>query len=162
MLPKDQKMKLAVTAGLVLILIFVVNNSRQAVKKVKQRRKKTLHSKVLKEKKGSEEKDLLSKIEELPGKEEVTEGLYRQLEEKTKDLALNRDPFTRGRVSTKQTIESSGPALSGIIWDEKSPRAVINNQIIRVGDTIGKNVVIEITPDSVTLDDGSRYLKLSL
>jgi len=53
-------------------------------------------------------------------------------------------------------------ALTGIIWNEQDPKAIINNEIVGVGDEVGEEIVIEITPNSVILSDGTSHSKLRL
>lgn len=52
--------------------------------------------------------------------------------------------------------------LDGIAWDEKSPRAVINDRIIEVGNKIGGARVVEIRKDRVVLNDGATDFELRL
>ena len=45
--------------------------------------------------------------------------------------------------------------LSGIVWDEAGPIAIINNEIFGVGDVIEGNTIVEIKKDRVILSDGT-------
>ena len=75
-------------------------------------------------------------------------------------LVWGRDPFS-GKVysSTERAINLS---LSGILWDSKNPQALINSEIVRVGDTLGNYTVIGITKDRVILNDGTKDFELIL
>jgi hypothetical protein len=50
--------------------------------------------------------------------------------------------------------------LNGIAWDELSPRAVINNVIVGVGDKVGGYQVVQIEPNRVILNDGVNDFEL--
>lgn len=49
----------------------------------------------------------------------------------------------------------TGFTLSGILWDAESPSAVINNQVVGVGERLDRWQVTEIRKDRVVLSDGS-------
>lgn len=68
----------------------------------------------------------------------------------------NRDPFVL------KEEESSGIVLNGILFDELMPAAIINSQVVKVGDTVGENIVVEITPDKVILKNSSNTTELRL
>lgn len=82
------------------------------------------------------------------------EGKSARLEEESRRLELKRDPFSR------QPTQSSGPHLSGIAWDEKYPTAIINDTIVKIGDEIAGQTVIDIQKDKVILDDGLKAIEL--
>ena len=42
----------------------------------------------------------------------------------------------------------------GIVWDEKTPKCVINNRIVGVGDEVAGKKVKEVRQDRVILSDG--------
>lgn len=71
----------------------------------------------------------------------------------------DRNPFVRGE---RGAMVVSGLNLDGIVWDEKSPYAIINDKIVEVGDRIAGKKVIEIKVDSVILSDGTREYELKL
>jgi len=52
--------------------------------------------------------------------------------------------------------------LNGIVWDAKSPFAIINNTIVRVGDKIDSSRVKDIQRDSVILIKGAHTCELEL
>lgn len=52
--------------------------------------------------------------------------------------------------------------LSGIIWDEKAPYALINGSIVHTGDEIAGKTVKRIEQDKVILTDGSADYVLEL
>lgn len=71
------------------------------------------------------------------------------------------NPFTadRGNSVTGPTPVvlkggSTSYFLSGILWDPQAPSAIINNQVLSVGDRVGGWQVKEIQRDKVILSDG--------
>jgi hypothetical protein len=60
---------------------------------------------------------------------------------------------------------SGGPLrfiLKGILWDAARPSAIINGEIVEKGGRIGPCMVLDIKPDKVLLNDGTRDLELRL
>jgi len=54
------------------------------------------------------------------------------------------------------SLNSNGlSGLTGIIWDAKSPRAIIDDIVVGVGEKVGENTVVEIKQDRVILNDGA-------
>jgi hypothetical protein len=52
--------------------------------------------------------------------------------------------------------------LTGIIWDEKSPRAIIDDIVVGVGERAGEKTVVEIKKDRVILNDGTVNSEIQL
>ncbi|MFA5117250.1 MAG: hypothetical protein WC695_00180 [Candidatus Omnitrophota bacterium] len=52
--------------------------------------------------------------------------------------------------------------LTGIIWDEKSPRAIIDDIVVGVGERVGEKTVVEIKKDRVILNDGAANSEVLL
>jgi hypothetical protein len=50
--------------------------------------------------------------------------------------------------------------LSGISWDAKKPKALINGKILNVGDEIDGIRIMKIEQDKVTLNDGNESFEL--
>lgn len=72
-----------------------------------------------------------------------------------------RDPFSSGpAVSSPTTI--SDMRLTGILWDDVAPLAMINDNPIGVGDKIGGYTVADIQKDTVILTDGTKNYELRL
>lgn len=153
---KKTLIKLIITGVLVIILIFVLNNARRAANKVKEIRKKTLYSSVLTEQPAQEELQS-SKVSRATGKE-----LYKKLLEETKTLTLKRDPFSFVPIVSKDAASSNKIDLSGILYDKDHPLAIINGQIVKPGDRVGVNAVINIKKDRVILNDGYKDFELKL
>lgn len=82
-------------------------------------------------------------------------------DKKEEDLEWVRCPFS-GSVYSGTSIEMADLKLMGIFWDEKSPRAIINNKVVNVGASIDINTVLGIEKDRVILSDGLRIFELKL
>ena len=70
-----------------------------------------------------------------------------------------RDPFSLERMLNAQGV---GLELVGIMYDEKTCHALINEDVVRIGDTIEGNKVIDIQKDKVILNDGQKNFELRL
>jgi len=85
-------------------------------------------------------------------------GTVRQL--KRSNFALwGRNPFL-----SRETPAHAGTrlVLNGIAWDEKNPRAVINDRILSIGGEVAGNRVVKIEPHRVLLSDGVNDMELRL
>jgi len=72
----------------------------------------------------------------------------------------SRDPF-HGLIeesSAKGAVETPMPALvvQGVVWGTSLPQAIINGQVVKIGDTIEKARIIDITKDGVVIFFGGR------
>lgn len=79
-----------------------------------------------------------------------------------RDLKWGRDPFGLGKFMVKGEEGLVRLALNGIVWDGENPYAIINDEIVKKGDTIDGNIVVEIREESVILDDGLEQFTLKL
>ena len=50
----------------------------------------------------------------------------------------------------------------GIAWDENNPVAVINDEVVRVGDQVQGHSVVKIEQNKVTLSDGVELIEIRL
>lgn len=66
------------------------------------------------------------------------------------------NPFEieRRTTPTLSATTPGGHTLSGILWDPKAPSAVIDNQLVSVGDKLNSWEVVEIHKEEVILSDG--------
>ncbi len=89
-------------------------------------------------------------------------NLFSKLDKESEGVNLKRDPFSMRTIAATKETSSHGIRLSGILWDEDSPRAVINEEILKVGDKISGSTVTSIEKDRVVLSDakGSFDLKI--
>lgn len=81
-------------------------------------------------------------------------------EEEISPFLWGRDPFVlveTGAVETGATI-----VLGGIIWDKKRPKAMINNEIYKVGDKIGNTEIVDIKRNSVVIKVDGKTREITL
>lgn len=76
---------------------------------------------------------------------------------KKNDNRLNRKTSTRINNQSQNRLR-----LCGILWDEKSPSAIIGNKIVYVGSRVGSYKVIQILPHKVILSSRRKTLVLRL
>lgn len=86
--------------------------------------------------------------------------IFEKIDKQTKNLVLKRDPFTFGTTESKD----GNPVLClrGIFWDETSPMAIINEYILKIGDKIKENTVVDIKQNKVILNNGNEDFELRL
>lgn len=70
-----------------------------------------------------------------------------------------RNPFVQEETAVKAVEKFT---LNGIMWDEKKPLAIINNDVVGIGDKVGESRIVGITKESVILNDGTRNFELRL
>ena len=86
------------------------------------------------------------------------------------DAGGRRDPFVPlvrdGRlvnVAGSKSLELSGPALYGVLWDPGGQSiALINNMEVKVGDMVADYRVLEIRQNSVVLGNGGEPVVLQI
>ena len=76
------------------------------------------------------------------------------------DKEWARDPFIP--QSTTGIVKAVNLTLKGILWDEKVPRAIVNEKTLFKGDTIYGYTVIDIKPRSVVLKTGEKNIELQV
>ena len=150
---KKEQTQFIITGCLILILVFAMINGAKTMKKVKLRRERQLASQILVQ--DAKTGGLIAAANNPSGQR----SSFNQLEEQTRGLGVGRDPFTLRMISSKSV---KGESLSGIIWDDDVPMAVINGQILTVGDSIGGNTLVDIKEESVVLSDGTNQYELKL
>jgi len=77
-----------------------------------------------------------------------------------------RDPFKKySEIDISQPQESGAPVLpamtvSGIIWGTAIPQAIINDKVVKTGDTIDEVKIININKDFISVVFSGRQYKL--
>lgn len=94
---------------------------------------------------------------------QVVSGIVfpQRIAKKSRSDSSESDPFIpEKRVDSPMTFTDL--TLNGIAYDRASPAAILNDRIVKVGDTVGSYKIIAIDPDKVTVTDGdtSTYLTL--
>lgn len=138
-LGKKEKIEIAITGIGVIFLIFLVIGNVQKIQAKKRSMSRT----------GETITSFLSAPLSFDADEiedsEIKEG-------------WGRDPFSLAATSIGD-IGLESLILNGIMWDEDNPYAIINTDVVKVGDTLGSGIiVVEITKNSVILEqDGDRH-----
>lgn len=145
-----KKIELIATIVLAIVfLVFLISTLKKVSKKPKAvpvvERKITLtkHQKLTT--KGPPAK---SRAERVEAEEEIT------------SLVWGRDPFV---LLETGAMETGAPiSLGGIIWDKRRPKAMINNEIYKVGDKIGNIEIVDIKRNSVLIKVDGKIREISL
>lgn len=86
------------------------------------------------------------------------------VEQKTQE-AWGSDPF-RVVSSPRKSVERPHQArrwlLSGILYNEQSPTAIINKQQVKIGDTVDEARVLEINKKSVRLEHNGKEMTITV
>ena len=72
-----------------------------------------------------------------------------------------RDPFVPLATFAAVT-KAVNLTLNGVLWDEKTPKAIINEKTLTVGEVLYGYTVVEIKPRSVVLRTGERNTELQI
>jgi hypothetical protein len=88
----------------------------------------------------------------------LQEGHYAQLQAEAQKLILKRDPFYKTPIA----VSSQETRLSGIVWANVNPVAIINDTVVRVGDKVDGKTVVRILKDRVVLNDGTKDSEMLL
>ena len=86
------------------------------------------------------------------------------LKQKAKEMKWDRDPFILS-IEKGEELPTLQLKVTGIIYDEARPEAtyaIINDQVIRIGDSIDGIRVIDIQADAVQLKKFDRQFTLYL
>lgn len=70
-----------------------------------------------------------------------------------------RNPFM---ITKTPVSDSSRLSIGGIVYDEKDICALINDQVVHIGDEVNANRVVDIKRDRVILNDGKKDFELKL
>jgi len=111
--------------------------------------------------------DMIERLEEA---EDVVVETPRQVDTIAKRPVQNykkgesRDPF-HGLIdesAAKGGVETAMPTLTvqGVVWGTSLPQAIINGQVMKIGDTIEKARIIDINKDGVVIFFGGREHKI--
>jgi len=99
---------------------------------------------------------------EAPSRKVDSENLFSFLEKESRGKEPARDPFFSPPQASSP--EATLPLnLSGIVWDDNNPTAIINDTIVEKGSTLEGKTVVDILKDRVILNDrnGNTELRLS-
>ncbi len=85
--------------------------------------------------------------------------LTQRVAKRTNYTSWGRNPFTLQKTSSKAF---KGLILGGIMWDKEKPMAIINEEIVKIGDNVSGNIVVDIKQGRVILNDGVKDFELKL
>jgi hypothetical protein len=67
-----------------------------------------------------------------------------------------RDPMVLGATAGQGKETTSGPVVKGIVYSEDKSCAVVGDQIVSAGDTVGGATIVKINPDSIEFTTGDK------
>ncbi|MBU1871286.1 MAG: hypothetical protein KKH80_00580 [Candidatus Omnitrophica bacterium] len=142
--------QLIITGVLIIVLVLVMLNSFKSISKKKTK----------KSDKGQQATANLSLIpENIPADKKL---IFAQ-KKRAESLEWGRDPFVYVETEKDKNYRSGTLTLKGIsLGKDKVGFAFINNEIVKIGDTIGDHQVLEVDKDKVLLRKGSQSFYLVL
>lgn len=158
------KKEIIITSVLVVVMVVMVIRGVGQVKKYKRPASaKPAQAAVAQAASalGKEKKTIAAKKKDFAQAQKAKDA-FDKIYGEVRDMKVSRDPFALVTGEAGEGISPSDLSLYGIIWDEKKPVAIINDEMVSIGDTIGKSKVVTIEKDSVTVNDGTRDFKLLL
>lgn len=149
-----QQREIIITVGLVFILVIALTSSFRRMKKKRLPRKE--EPKVEASASETEEAETIEVSKKEPASEEV-----RKMQLARWGQSWKRNPFLLPQREKEKSIlreEGFSFSLSGIVWKEGAPLALIDDYIVRKGETLEGYTVANITQDRVILEqDGKKY-----
>lgn len=145
-----QKKQLIITAGLILVLVIVWANTFKAISNKKKGKLAP----------PAESVSAGSFVSNEAATEAMKKPLISQKPEVEDDSAWGRCPFS-GKVFYGEA-KALDLKLTGILWDEDNPQAIINDEIREIGQKVGKFKIIEILPEEVIVSDGTEKFELKI
>jgi len=145
---QKELIEISITGVLVVVMIFAFGNAAQ---KAHLRKMKSVLPKA-------------ADLAPAPAVQEDkidSENLYNSLLKQAESFDLKRDPFTAAPIISEKSIKS-GVVLTGILWDKDKPMAIIDGNIVKVGQRVGNQTVMEIKRDRVILTDGEVLAEIKL
>jgi len=141
-----KRLEIIITGALIIIFIFALSGS---IKKINLKFKSAPHPAARPQPQQSTSAGPEVKKEQLPSPQDA-------------NLKWGRCPFSGKAYTSVNKGEVLNLKLTGIVWDEKNPQALINSRVVEEGDTIGQLIVIKIYPDRVKLGQNEKYFEIKL
>lgn len=100
-----------------------------------------------------------SKDNKLASASRVTDVSFTSLQPEDSSSELwGRDPFSLDAPDIKEQ-GMEGLVLSGTVADKDNSYAIINNDVVKLGDEVGGMTIVEINEKNVVLDEnGQRHI----
>ncbi len=146
---KKEIIELSVTGVLLVVMIFALTNA--AAKSRARNAKKAL---------SAIESPVVMPVAALDQKID-SKDLYNLLEKQAQLIEVKRDPFSAAPIIIEKDAQT-GVVLTGILWDKDKPMAIIEGQIVKLGQRVGNQTVMEIKRDRVILSDGEVFSEVRL
>jgi len=98
---------------------------------------------------------------QMPSQGVVSIAVNPPLTEVSEDkLSWVKDPFSGKLYSSSSEMELR---LEGILWDPKKPAAIINGEVVKIGDVLaGGSRIVAIKQNMVVVNDGMRNIEIKL
>jgi len=77
-------------------------------------------------------------------------------------IKWGRDPFVTSSYNMAGQINTEELVLNGVVSDAQNSYAIINNDVVKIGDKVDGMTVMEINEKSVVLDDNGKRHTLEL
>ena len=145
-----QKKQLIITAGLILVMVVVWANTFKTISNRKKIKKAAPVVSV---------PAVVSVTDKAPSAP-IKKPVIIQRVENEDDITWGRCPFS-GKIFYGEA-KALDLKLTGILWDEDNPQAIINDEIREKGDKVGKFKIIEILPEKVIVSDGTEKFELKI
>lgn len=71
-------------------------------------------------------------------------------------LKIEAEPKQKGEPKPLPTL-----TVQGIVWGGNFPQAIINNRVVRIGDTVDGAQVVDISKDNIIVEFEGRKYNLS-
>lgn len=155
---QKKQIEFALTAALAIIFILAWANS---VKVLKQRLGPKAAARV------SRQAPAAVPVPQVPVAQAAGASKPAEPQGNTKAGEKDETGWVRCPFSGKVYITANGSEyvpleLSGILWDAKTPSALIDGQVVKEGDSVGAYKVMKIQKDTVTLKDSTHEVELKL
>ncbi len=92
--------------------------------------------------------------------ESGSKNVFRRTAKRTHYEAWGSNPFVLQKDTPAQSFSSL--VLNGIAYDQTRPAAIINDKIVKAGDSVETYRVIKIYPDKVVMSDGTSIFEIKL
>lgn len=109
----------------------------------------------------------MKKIKSKPAVDASMQQTLPVLPQSIEPAAAPRQPVSWKRCPFSGKIYADKPGnsdlrLAGVVWDEKNPQALINDRIVKEGDSIGNYKIMKIEKNRVIVTDGAKDTELLL
>ena len=95
-----------------------------------------------------------------PPKETVKPNLSSDNKPKIERPKINKPVDTPVKPVVKQELPLPQLIISGIIWNTNRPQAIINNQVVDIGDEVFSTKIVSIQKSGIELLFDGRLVKL--